>query len=155
MNQFEIAQAWPTVGDVSREPRDQASRVEDRRSVQQLSFSERYVPRNPTKVGSEPDYRFTMANERTFLAWIRTALALSAAGLGIVNLLPNLRGSLVLGLGMMALSFLTSASAFRRWALSERAMRLSQPLPPSRLPRLMAVGTALVAVVAAFLIILD
>jgi putative membrane protein len=30
--------------------------------------------------GTEPDYRFTLANERTFLAWIRTALALLAGG---------------------------------------------------------------------------
>ena len=28
--------------------------------------------------GKTPDYRFTLANERTFLAWIRTALALMA-----------------------------------------------------------------------------
>lgn len=26
--------------------------------------------------GRDPDYRFSLANERTFLAWIRTALAL-------------------------------------------------------------------------------
>ncbi len=145
-------------GTVSTERRKKAAPPppgDDRRSVEQLTLTERYVPRNPTRVGSEPDYRFTMANERTFLAWIRTALALSAAGLGIVNLLADLRGSQVLGMGMMVLSFLTAASAFRRWALNERAMRLSQPLPPSRLPRLMAVGTALVAVVAAYMIIID
>ena len=30
--------------------------------------------------GEEPDYRFTLANERTFLAWVRTALGLLAGG---------------------------------------------------------------------------
>ena len=27
------------------------------------------------KTGKAPDYRFTLANERTFLAWIRTAFS--------------------------------------------------------------------------------
>ncbi len=33
--------------------------------------------------GKKPDYRFTLANERTFLAWIRTALALMAGAVGV------------------------------------------------------------------------
>ncbi len=37
--------------------------------------------------GSEPDARFTFANERTFLAWSRTALALVVAGLAVIQLL--------------------------------------------------------------------
>ena len=41
---------------------------------------------------TEPDVRFTLANERTFLAWNRTALALVVAGLGIVQLLPPFPG---------------------------------------------------------------
>src|SRR6185312_1745313 len=35
------------------------------------------------ELGEEPDYRFSLANERTFLAWIRTALALMAAAVGV------------------------------------------------------------------------
>ena len=42
--------------------------------------------------GSEPDARFTFANERTFLAWNRTALALVVAGLAIAQLLPPFPG---------------------------------------------------------------
>ena len=34
-------------------------------------------------MGTEPDPRFTFANERTFLAWIRTALGFLAAGVAI------------------------------------------------------------------------
>src|SRR3984893_15268857 len=33
----------------------------------------------------EPDYRFTLANERTFLAWQRTALGLLAAAVAVVS----------------------------------------------------------------------
>ncbi len=102
-------------------------------------------------VGTDPDYRFTLANERTFLAWIRTSLALGAGGLGAMNLIENFYGQELLGLLLLGLSFLTASTAYRRWAANERAMRLDQPLPPSRLPAAMAVGTATLGVVAAIL----
>ena len=112
-------------------------------------------PPDPRRVGAEPDYRFTLANERTFLAWIRTALALSAGGLGVISLLPDLFGSEVLGLLLLVLSFATAATAYRRWANNEKAMRLGEALPPSKLPQFMATGTALVAIVAAVLFVLE
>ena len=115
----------------------------------------RLVPEDPRQVGSEPDYRFTLANERTFLAWVRTSLALSAGGLGAMSLLPDLAGSEALGLALLGLAFVTSATAYRRWALAERSMRLGEPLPASRLPALMAAGTAVVAVLAAVLFVVD
>ena len=112
-------------------------------------------PSDPRSVGDDPDYRFSLANERTFLAWIRTSLALAAGGLGAVTILDDFTGEKVLGIGLLALSFFTSATAYRRWALNERAMRLNEPLPPSRLPMLMAIGVAVVAVVAAVLFVID
>lgn len=112
-------------------------------------------PSDPRSVGEDPDYRFSLANERTFLAWIRTAMALAAGGLGAVTILEDFTGAEALGIGLLALSFLTSASAYRRWALNERAMRLNEPLPPSRLPMLMALGVAVVAIGAAVLFVVD
>jgi putative membrane protein len=120
-----------------------------------MNLRRNLLPSDPRAVGEEPDYRFTMANERTFLAWIRTALALSAGGLGAISLLPDFYGSEGLGITLLALSFATAASAYRRWARNETSMRLGEPLPPSRLPRYMAVGTALVALVAAILFVID
>lgn len=115
----------------------------------------RLFPDDPRTVGSDPDYRFTMANERTFLAWIRTALALAAGGLGAVTILDDFTGSELLGIGLLGLSFLTAATAYRRWALNEQAMRLDEPLPHSRLPMYMAIGVAVVAIVAAVLFVID
>ena len=112
-------------------------------------------PRDPRAVGTDPDYRFSLANERTFLAWIRTALALAAGGLGAVTILDDFTGEQYLGIGLLALAFVTAASAYRRWALNERAMRLDEPLPPSKLPMIMAVGVALVAVIATILLAVD
>ena len=116
---------------------------------------ERWFPRDPTTVGDDPDYRFTLANERTFLAWVRTALALSAGGLLALTVLDEVRGEEFLGIGLLAISFLTAATAYRRWALNERAMRLNVPLPPSHLPLLMAIGVAIVALVAALIAALN
>jgi len=113
------------------------------------------LPPNPQRVGKEPDYRFTLANERTFLAWIRTALALSAGGMAALHLIPDVGGSALLGLGLLALSLATAATSYRRWAHNETSMRLGQPLTVSRLPQVMAVATAIVALLAAILFALD
>lgn len=120
-----------------------------------MTLRDRVLPPDPRHVGSEPDYRFTLANERTFLAWIRTALALAAGGLAAVSLLDEVALGETLGILLLALSFLTAASAYRRWALNERAMRLNEPMPKSRLPMMMAIGTAVVAMVAAVILVVD
>lgn len=111
------------------------------------------VPPDPRRSGTEPDYRFTLANERTFLAWIRTALALAAGGLGAIALLPDLDGSEPLGLGLLVMSFVMAASSYRRWVHNEQAMRLGTPLYASRLPLLIAVGTAAFAIAGAVLLV--
>jgi putative membrane protein len=103
-------------------------------------------------VGTEPDVRFSYANERTFLAWNRTALALIAAGLGITALLPEFHvggGRRLIGIPLIILGAVLAVASYRRWDTNERAMRLGQPLPPSRLSLILAVGIAIVAGVAA------
>jgi putative membrane protein len=103
-------------------------------------------------VGSEPDPRFSYANERTFLAWNRTALALVAAGLAATSLLPEFNvtgGRRLIGVPLIALGAVLAAVSYRRWDANERAMRLRQPLPPSHLGGILAAGVALAASVAA------
>jgi putative membrane protein len=110
---------------------------------------------DPREVGEDPDYRFTLANERTFLAWVRTALALAAGGLASIHLLPDARGSELIGLALLTLSVATAATSYRRWYRSEVAMRLGQPLPPSRLPQLVAYSVALLTVIGAVFFVVD
>jgi putative membrane protein len=96
--------------------------------------------------GEEPDYRFTLANERTFLAWIRTGLALVGGGLAVAGFLPPLRVPHVRELLAGTLMVLGSAVAFRaidRWARVQRAMRLRQPLPRSRFTGVLALVVGL------------
>jgi putative membrane protein len=107
--------------------------------------------------GTDPDPRFTYANERTFLAWNRTSLALIAAGLAVTSLLPRFEfeyGRRIIGVPLIALGAILAFTSYRRWEDNERAMRRREPLPPSRLPLVLAVGigiaSALAAVVALF-----
>ncbi|WKN60845.1 DUF202 domain-containing protein [Rhodococcus opacus] len=89
-------------------------------------------PRRVYDEGTEPDYRFSFANERTFLAWIRTALALLAAAvaLDVVNLSMSDHVQRALGILLASVGFLAAIGAWVRWALSERAMRRGDALPP-------------------------
>jgi inner membrane protein YidH len=99
----------------------------------------------------EPDYRFTLANERTFLAWQRTALGLLAAAVAVVQLVPELAvpgARHVLGALLAALAILTAGSGMWRWGKVDRAMRRGLPLPRHRTPLLLGSGLVLVAVVA-------
>lgn len=133
----------------ARESHVRAKRRQDRLRPRNL------IPPDPRLRGSDPDYRFTLANERTFLSWIRTALALAAGGLGAVTLLDDFPGEEILGLALLALSVLTAGLSYRRWALSETAMRLEEPLPPSRLPMALAIGVAVIATLSAVLVGID
>lgn len=113
----------------------------------------RWFPADPRKVGDDPDYRFTLANERTFLSWIRTSLAIAAGGLAAISLLDDLPNEQFVAIGLLSLSFVTAATAYRRWALNETAMRLEEPLPPSKLPLFITTAVAVGAVVSVVFVI--
>jgi putative membrane protein len=84
-------------------------------------------------LGQEPDYRFTLANERTFLAWIRTALAVLAGGIVLDQFASHVESKAVLSCVALALSLLAAVMAgcaYSRWKGNEIAMRHSGPLPP-------------------------
>lgn len=97
--------------------------------------------------GEEPDPRFSLANERTFLAWVRTALAMFAGGVALHALeVPStdwLRALLVvvlIGVGGLICLF-----SLVRWARVERAMRLREPLPSFGLGVAMTLALVFVA----------
>lgn len=105
---------------------------------------------------TEPDYRFTLANERTFLAWIRTALALLAGAVATATLVPEFGfpgANQAIGAALAVGGTAVALAAVRRWQLVERAIRLDLPLPRSRLPALLsaALGVLCLGVVALLL----
>jgi putative membrane protein len=105
----------------------------------------------------EPDYRFTYANERTFLAWVRTSVALIGVGVAAVQFLPELAvagGRRTVGTAFIALGALICVVARRQWAANDRAMRAGTALPRSALVPVATVGVVLLAVVVAVLSLL-
>ncbi|MGW0173278.1 YidH family protein [Rhodococcus sp. NPDC003322] len=104
--------------------------------------------------GVDPDPRFTLANERTFLAWMRTAMGLIAGAVGFEAFGPETVSStvhLALVLGMLAGAATLSVFAFARWLGVENALRHGRGLPVPALGALLVVlvgGIALVLLVA-------
>jgi putative membrane protein len=122
------------------------------------SIRQWFDPSDVHEVGTTPDYRFSLANERTFLAWIRTGLALIGGGLAVAAFVPPLRWPHIREVISIALLLLGAAVALRavdHWARTERAMRLGQPLPPSRFPAILALVIGLGAVVLLALILMS
>ena len=104
-----------------------------------------FDPEKQPTVGRTPDYRFSLANERTFLAWIRTGLALIAGGLACAQFLPplpirHLREAIAIAL--LVLGAVVALRAVDHWARTERAMRLGQELPGSKFPAILAIAVA-------------
>jgi putative membrane protein len=116
-------------------------------------------PAGPAGEGTEPDPRYTFANERTFLAWSRTALALVVAGLGVVQLLPPFPGvpwgRHVLGVPLIVFGGVVAVTAYLEWVRNQRAMRLRQPLPQSVMPKLLAVVVAAMGVISGVVVLVS
>jgi putative membrane protein len=104
----------------------------------------------------DPDPRVTFANERTFLAWTRTSLALIGAGLAVAQFLKlgARLARLLTGIGLIALGSTTSLASYRQYRRSQRAIRHGQPIPPRAMPHILAGGAAVFAAPATALAVL-
>jgi putative membrane protein len=108
-----------------------------------------FAPERLSEVGETPDYRFSLANERTFLAWLRTALALMGGGFAVAQFLTDLhpRARFVLTVLLLTVGVMCAVWAVNHWIRVERAMRLGQNLPVSRFPSLLALAIGAMAVI--------
>ncbi|MFD3871937.1 YidH family protein [Streptomyces sp. NPDC058623] len=115
-----------------------------------------FAPSRLRDEGETPDYRFSLANERTFLAWIRTALALVGGGFAVDQFLPDLRWGVRVGMAfaLLAVGAACALRAVNHWTRCERAMRRGEDLPLSRFPVVLSLCVALVAVVMVVVVLL-
>ena len=112
-------------------------------------------PRKVYSVGQEPDPRFTLANERTFLAWIRTSLAFIATGGAVEFVVRDTSQAirLVLATGFILLGVTCALTSFLRWAVAERALRAGDPLPAPRLAAVTAVVIAVLGILTLVIVV--
>ena len=111
--------------------------------------AERWRPRQ-LRDGTDPDPRFTLANERTLLAWLRTTLALLAAGVAVDVVDIGVPDPMTRALAAMLLTLgaLCPLLAFARWAMAERAGGVAgqgssdSDIPATRHPRPYRNGTS-------------
>ncbi|MDP9428132.1 MAG: DUF202 domain-containing protein [Actinomycetota bacterium] len=106
----------------------------------------------PDQPPGHPDYRFTLANERTLLAWLRTGLALVAAGVAVEQFAPDLGvrwGSAAVAVALVLAGLGAAVGGYLRWRSNERAIEDDRPLMPSRvLPAVVATVAAVLVAVA-------
>ena len=118
--------------------------------------ADRRFPRSVFAAGSDPDVRFSLANERTFLAWTRTALALIAGGVALevlgLDLQPALR--LAASLLLVVAGIITPIAAWFEWMNIERALRTGRSLPHSPLGMSLAGVVTIVGVLVLLSIVL-
>ena len=103
---------------------------------------------DPAPPDDHPDYRMSLAAERTYLAYLRTGLALTAAGVAVAGALPDAGAETLrraLGVALVVVGGTVFALARARWAAVTRAMQAGEPLPPPRL----GLGLSVVLVFAA------
>ncbi len=106
-------------------------------------------------VGEEPDPRFTLANERTFLAWARTALGLLATGLAVAELLDSepRAARLVISVPLIVMAAVIGIVSYPRWRALERALRLRRPLPYATATAPPGIATGLVSCAGVFVLV--
>jgi putative membrane protein len=107
---------------------------------------------------SHPDYRFTLANERTLLAWLRTGLALVAGGVAVATYAPDLGvpwGSAALAFALVAAGLGTAVAGYQRWRANERAIHTDEPLPANWLAPTVTAGFAAVVVIVGVLVAVE
>jgi putative membrane protein len=101
----------------------------------------------------EPDYRFTLANERTFLAYERTAIGLVAASIAVFNLLGAHWPERTLGLLLLVAGTVTAVGGYLRYQGNDRAIRAGEPLPANAVAHVVAAAIVVCLLAAALTVV--
>lgn len=97
---------------------------------------------------TEPDIRFSLANERTFLAWVRTAIGLVAAGVAIFHLVDESAMTTILALLLLGAGALAAFAGYTHFRRADQAIRAGEPMPTRGLLVVVMTGAVLLAAAA-------
>ena len=114
-------------------------------------------PRKVFDEGEEPDARLSQSNERTFLAWVRTSLALLAGAVAVHTPAVDLDAwvKTVASLCLLAAAGLSIVQSWSRWRATERSLRTGEPLPGFGGPVMLAsvLGVLIVGVAVGVIVV--
>ena len=102
------------------------------------------------------DYRYVLANERTFLAYARTALALQITGLGVLQFLTRGQSEIryTFGMVLVVVGSVLAVTGYRRYRSNDRAIRAGAEIGRSGSATLAAVAVIIVPLLAAGVLVL-
>ncbi len=103
---------------------------------------------------SEPDYRYSLANERTYLAWVRTGLALIAGGVGLRVFTDYSPWLSLTAIGATVLGGVLAVTSFIHWRRVQEAMRRGDPLPTQWGPLILTIGVVVLAAMVTIVVLL-
>lgn len=105
------------------------------------------APHDESPIG--PDVRFLLANERTLLAWLRTAIALQAGGLAVLQFATTLEARAFIGVGLLLIGAACGVFGYVRYRAADRAIRADRLPPPGRGPAVVTLVVAVLGIVLA------
>lgn len=102
----------------------------------------------------EPDIRFSLANERTFLAYVRTSVGLVAGGLAVFHLIDPSWAQRALAAVLVATSLVAALNGWWRYRRADRAIRANEPFPASAAVHVITLGVLVVVLLAGLSVVL-
>jgi len=103
----------------------------------------------------EPDARFTLANERTLLAYQRSAIGLMAAAIAVAHFFGDDALVIVLALVLLATGAFAAVGGYLRYRQVDEALREGRPIGSGSAAHLVSVAVLLCMILAAVYIVVQ
>jgi putative membrane protein len=103
----------------------------------------------------EPDARFTLANERTLLAYQRSAIGLMAAAIAVAHFFGDDALVIVLALVLLATGAFAAVGGYLRYRQVDEALREGRPIGSGSAAHIVSVAVLLCMVLAAVYIVVQ
>ena len=100
-----------------------------------------------------PDARFTLANERTLLAYQRSAIGLMAAAIAVAHFFGDEVMVLVLALAMLATAAFAAVGGYARYRQVDAALRAGRSISGGSAAHLVSLAVLLCLLLAGFYVV--